>query len=88
VNGEPSTEGKTLMPVLQNAPAYVECQIYQIVNDGGDHAVVIYGGGGDRMPHTGSTFDHRRIAVGRRWLRVHRHHYCIDSLKNLINVIL
>lgn len=41
INGEPFVEGKTSAPILQNAPAYVECVVRQIVEDGGDHAVVI-----------------------------------------------
>jgi flavin reductase (DIM6/NTAB) family NADH-FMN oxidoreductase RutF len=41
MNGEPFAEGKTSVPILQNALAHVECQIHQIVDNGGDHAVVI-----------------------------------------------
>lgn len=41
MNGEPFIEGKTTVPVLDNAPAYVECQVLRIIDDVGDHAVVI-----------------------------------------------
>lgn len=41
LNGEPFGEGTTAVPVLTNVPAYVECQVRQIVETGGDHAVVI-----------------------------------------------
>lgn len=41
INGEPFTEGKTLAPVLLNAPAYLECTVHRIIDNGGDHAVVI-----------------------------------------------
>jgi flavin reductase (DIM6/NTAB) family NADH-FMN oxidoreductase RutF len=41
INGEPFTEGKTSAPVLLNVPAYVECRVHQIIDGGGDHAVVI-----------------------------------------------
>jgi len=41
MNGEPFTEGKTSAPILQNAPAYIECRVHQIFDNGGDHAMVI-----------------------------------------------
>ncbi len=41
INGEPFTEGKTSAPILLNVPAYLECQVHQVVDSGGDHAVVI-----------------------------------------------
>jgi|SRR5215831_3225772 len=41
MNGEPFLEGKTSVPILQNAPAYVECRVLRIMDDVGDHAVVI-----------------------------------------------
>ena len=41
INGEPFTEGKNTAPILNNAPAYVECSVLRIVDDVGDHAVVI-----------------------------------------------
>lgn len=41
INGEPFVDGRTSAPILGNAPAYVECQVRQIVEPGGDHAVVI-----------------------------------------------
>jgi flavin reductase (DIM6/NTAB) family NADH-FMN oxidoreductase RutF len=40
INGEPFTPGLTHAPILQNARAYVECFVRQIVRLG-DHAVVI-----------------------------------------------
>ena len=33
--------GKTCVPILQNAPAYLECIVRQIINQGCGHAVVI-----------------------------------------------
>ena len=41
INGEPFTEGKTSAPILDNVPAYIECRVRQIVDNRGDHAVVI-----------------------------------------------
>jgi flavin reductase (DIM6/NTAB) family NADH-FMN oxidoreductase RutF len=41
LNGEPFVEGKTAVPILTNAPAFVECSVRQIFDTGGDHAVVI-----------------------------------------------
>jgi flavin reductase (DIM6/NTAB) family NADH-FMN oxidoreductase RutF len=41
MNGEPFTEGTTSAPILKNISSYVECNVRQIVNDGGDHALVI-----------------------------------------------
>ncbi len=41
INGEPFYEGSTLAPILSNAPAYLECAVRQIVDQGSDHAVVI-----------------------------------------------
>ena len=41
INGEPFYEGTTLAPILSNAPAYLECAVRQIVDQGSDHAVVI-----------------------------------------------
>lgn len=39
--GEPYTCGITPVPVLENAAACVECRVSRIVDDVGDHAVVI-----------------------------------------------
>lgn len=39
--GERYTDGVTAAPVLQTTPAYVECEVRRIVDDVGDHAVVI-----------------------------------------------
>ena len=33
--------GKTGAPILDDAIAFVECEVREIANDGGDHAVVI-----------------------------------------------
>ena len=33
--------GKTGAPLLEDAIAYFECEVREIANDGGDHAVVI-----------------------------------------------
>lgn len=41
LNGERFTPGTTSAPVLQNVPAFVECRVRRIVDDVGDHAVVI-----------------------------------------------
>lgn len=41
LNGEAFMEGRTSAPVLPNLPAYIECQVEQIVDTEGDHAVVI-----------------------------------------------
>lgn len=41
INGEPVVEGETGAPILANLPAYVECQVEQIVDADGDHALVI-----------------------------------------------
>ncbi len=43
INGEPFIKRKTSAPILQNVPAYVECRVHQIVETGGDHALVIMG---------------------------------------------
>jgi flavin reductase (DIM6/NTAB) family NADH-FMN oxidoreductase RutF len=41
INGEPFIEGHTGVPVLQNAPAYIECRVQRVLNDLGDHAIVV-----------------------------------------------
>lgn len=41
INGEPFAEGRTAAPVFPNLPAYMECEVEQIVDTNGDHAVVI-----------------------------------------------
>ncbi len=41
INGEPVVEGKTAAPILASLPAHVECQVEQIVDTDGDHAMVI-----------------------------------------------
>ena len=41
MNGEPFLEGNKSVPVLEAAPAYVECEVLRIMDDVGDHAIVI-----------------------------------------------
>lgn len=41
INGEPFRDGKTSVPVLLSVPAYVECRVRDVIDSGGDHAVVI-----------------------------------------------
>jgi flavin reductase (DIM6/NTAB) family NADH-FMN oxidoreductase RutF len=41
INGEPFGAGRTAAPILANLPAHVECQVEQIVDTDGDHAMVI-----------------------------------------------
>jgi flavin reductase (DIM6/NTAB) family NADH-FMN oxidoreductase RutF len=41
INGEPFLDGSTGVPVLQNVPAYVECRVARVLNDLGDHAIVV-----------------------------------------------
>jgi flavin reductase (DIM6/NTAB) family NADH-FMN oxidoreductase RutF len=42
INGEPFQEGATAVPILRNAPAYLECRVRRIVDDlGGDHSLVV-----------------------------------------------
>ncbi len=41
INGEPFTDGSTGAPVLLNAPAYIECRVARVLNDLGDHAIVV-----------------------------------------------
>jgi flavin reductase (DIM6/NTAB) family NADH-FMN oxidoreductase RutF len=41
LNGEPFTEGTTSSPILQNISSYIECDVHQIIDGEGDHALVI-----------------------------------------------
>lgn len=41
INGEPFVEGATTAPVLPHTPANVECRVQRILDDAGDHAIVI-----------------------------------------------
>jgi flavin reductase (DIM6/NTAB) family NADH-FMN oxidoreductase RutF len=41
MNGEPFVEGKTVAPVLTNVLSYIEAQVIQIIDDGGDHKLVV-----------------------------------------------
>lgn len=41
LNGEPFAAGKTGAPVLQRAPAYVECRVRECLQTGGDHAIAV-----------------------------------------------
>jgi len=42
INGEPFDVGAISAPILQNATAYVECQVRQILEGLGDHTIVIF----------------------------------------------
>jgi flavin reductase (DIM6/NTAB) family NADH-FMN oxidoreductase RutF len=42
LNGELYEPGRTSVPVLKSAPAYIECQVRHIFDEIGDHAVVIF----------------------------------------------
>jgi flavin reductase (DIM6/NTAB) family NADH-FMN oxidoreductase RutF len=41
INGEPFALGDTLVPILENVPNFLECEVRQIHETGGDHALVI-----------------------------------------------
>ena len=41
INGEPVVEGRTTAPILVRLPAHFECEVEKIVENGGDHAMVI-----------------------------------------------
>jgi len=41
INGEPFARGRTAAPILASLPAHVECEVEQIIDHGGDHALVI-----------------------------------------------
>lgn len=41
MNGQSFVEGKTTVPVLTDAPAYVECKVLRFVDGIGDHALVV-----------------------------------------------
>jgi len=41
LNGEPFQKGTTDAPILDNAPAYLECRVRRIVDGLGDHALVV-----------------------------------------------
>jgi flavin reductase (DIM6/NTAB) family NADH-FMN oxidoreductase RutF len=41
INGEAFMEGRTAAPVSPNLPAHIECELEQIADTHGDHAVVI-----------------------------------------------
>jgi flavin reductase (DIM6/NTAB) family NADH-FMN oxidoreductase RutF len=41
INGEPFVAGLTSSPVLTAFPAYVECSLEQILDTGGEHALVV-----------------------------------------------
>jgi len=41
INGERFQPGKTSAPILQDLGAYVECRVRRIIEDEGDHAMVI-----------------------------------------------
>ncbi len=41
INDEPYRDGKTSVPILVNVPAYMECEVREIHEGLGDHAVVV-----------------------------------------------
>ena len=41
INGERVVPGKTTAPILECLPAYIECEVENIVDNGGDHAMVV-----------------------------------------------
>ena len=41
MNLEPFRLGATSAPILENAPAYVECRVRRMVDDVGDHVIVV-----------------------------------------------
>ena len=41
MNVEPFRLGTTSVPILENAPAYVECRVRRMVDDVGDHVIVV-----------------------------------------------
>ncbi len=41
INGEPFVDGETLAPILEHVSAWLECQVQQIIDDGGDHDIVV-----------------------------------------------
>lgn len=41
INGEPYADGVTASPVLTSVPVYFECLVRHIIDDLGDHAIVI-----------------------------------------------
>lgn len=41
INGEPFADGVTGAPILGRVASWVECRIVQIIESGGDHAVVL-----------------------------------------------
>ena len=41
MNGEPFLEGKTVAPLLTNALSHIEARVDQVIDDGGDHRLVV-----------------------------------------------
>lgn len=41
INGEPVTDGVTSAPILKSVPVYLECLVRRIIDDLGDHAIVV-----------------------------------------------
>lgn len=41
INGEPFVNGVTGAPVLTHCDAWMECQVVQFIDTGGDHAIVV-----------------------------------------------
>lgn len=41
INGEPFADGVTSAPILKSVPVYFECLVRRVIDDLGDHAIVI-----------------------------------------------
>lgn len=41
MNGESIVEGRNTSPILKSVSCYIECDVRQIFNSGGDHALVV-----------------------------------------------
>lgn len=58
INGEPFAEGTTAAPVFANLPAYIECEVEQVVDTCGDHAIVVL-----RVVETGCRVEVRPLTI-------------------------
>lgn len=68
INGEPYVPGLTAAPVLTAFPAYVECSLEQVLETGGEHALVVL-----RALHARcrDRFRPMTAAALREYLRIH-----------------
>ena len=41
INGEPFADGVTSAPILKSVPVYLECLVRHVIDDLGDHAIVV-----------------------------------------------